>query len=53
MTSINAFLLLGGVLLFVSVLASTLSARLGLPLLLLFLFVGMLAGEEGAGGHPA
>ncbi len=50
MTSINAFLLLGGVLLFVSVLASTLSARLGLPLLLLFLFVGMLAGEEGVGG---
>mgnify|MGYP005849184161 CR=1 FL=1 len=50
MTSINAFLLLGGVLLFVSVLAGTLSARLGLPLLLLFLFVGMLAGEDGIGG---
>ncbi|AUM00827.1 K+/H+ antiporter [Rhodocyclaceae bacterium] len=49
MTSINAFLLLGGLLLFISVLASTLSARLGLPLLLLFLFVGMLAGEEGVG----
>ncbi len=50
MSSINGFLLLAGVLLFISVLASTLSARLGLPLLLLFLVVGMLAGEEGPGG---
>ena len=37
-------------LLFVGVLASTLSARLGLPLLLVFLVVGMLAGEDGPGG---
>lgn len=50
MTAINALILLGGLLLFVSVLASTLSARLGLPLLLLFLVVGMLAGEDGPGG---
>lgn len=50
MATINGFLLLGGVLLLISVLASTLSARLGLPLLLLFLVVGMLAGEEGPGG---
>lgn len=50
MATINGLLLLGGVLLFVSVLASTLTARLGLPLLLLFLLVGMLAGEEGPGG---
>jgi cell volume regulation protein A len=42
--------LLSGVLLFVGVLASTLSARLGLPLLLVFLVVGMLAGEDGPGG---
>lgn len=47
---LNAFFLLAGVLLFVSVLASTLSARLGMPLLLLFLIVGMLAGEDGPGG---
>ena len=40
----------GGLLLFISVLASTISARLGLPLLLLFLGVGMLAGEDGPGG---
>lgn len=50
MTTINGLLLLAGLLLFISVLASTLSARLGLPLLLLFLVVGMLAGEEGLGG---
>lgn len=36
-------------LLFVSVIASRLSARLGMPLLLAFLGVGMLAGEEGFG----
>ncbi|MGL1834407.1 potassium/proton antiporter [Rhodocyclaceae bacterium SMB388] len=50
MSAINGLLLLGGVLLFISILASTVSARLGLPLLLLFLVVGMLAGEEGLGG---
>ena len=49
MIGFDGVFLLGGLLLFVSVLASTLSARLGLPLLLLFLFVGMLAGEEGVG----
>lgn len=41
---------MSGVLLFVGVLASTLSARLGLPFLLIFLVVGMLAGEDGPGG---
>jgi len=50
MSYINTLLLLAGLLLFVSVLASTVSARLGLPLLLLFLVVGMLAGEDGPGG---
>lgn len=50
MEFINTILLLLALLLFVSVLGSTLSARLGLPLLLLFLIVGMLAGEEGIGG---
>ena len=50
MSTINGLLLLGGMLLFVSVLASTLSARLGMPLLLLFLLVGMFAGEDGLGG---
>ena len=50
MTGINALFLLAAMLLFISVVASTLSARLGVPLLLLFLVVGMLAGEEGPGG---
>lgn len=50
MTALNGLFLLVGVLLFISVLASTVSARLGLPLLLLFLLVGMLAGEDGPGG---
>lgn len=50
MENINLLFLLAGLLLFISVLASTLSARLGMPLLLLFLGVGMLAGENGPGG---
>ena len=50
MTTISTLFLLAGLLLFISVLASTVSARLGLPLLLLFLCVGMLAGEDGPGG---
>lgn len=50
MTAINTYLLLAGLLLFISVLGSTVSSRLGLPLLLLFLVVGMLAGEDGPGG---
>lgn len=46
----NILFLLGGALLFLSVVSTTLSARLGMPLLLVFLGVGMLAGEEGIGG---
>ena len=50
MDGINSLFLLGGLLLFLSVISTTLSARLGLPLLLVFLGVGMLAGEDGIGG---
>jgi potassium/hydrogen antiporter len=50
MEQVNTLLLLSGILLFLGVLASTLSARLGLPFLLIFLVVGMLAGEDGPGG---
>lgn len=47
MTTANTLLLLGGLLMFLSVLGSTLSARLGFPLLLIFLILGMLAGVDG------
>ncbi|SDH35601.1 potassium/proton antiporter [Myroides phaeus] len=43
-------LLVGSVLLFVSVLAGRTSFRFGIPVLLMFLFIGMLAGSEGLGG---
>ncbi|HYG66191.1 MAG TPA: potassium/proton antiporter, partial [Anaeromyxobacteraceae bacterium] len=41
-----------GVLLVVSVLASRTSGRLGVPVALLFLVIGLLAGEEGLGKIP-
>lgn len=43
-------LILVSVLLFVSILASKIFLRIGVPALLLFLIVGMLAGYEGPGG---
>jgi cell volume regulation protein A len=46
---IDKLILLGAVLILLGILSSKLSARLGLPMLVLFLLVGMLAGEEGFG----
>jgi cell volume regulation protein A len=43
-------LLLGSLLLFVSIIASKTSFKLGIPTLVLFLIVGMLAGSDGPGG---
>lgn len=40
---------IGALLLIVSILASRISSRLGIPLLLVFLVLGMLAGENGPG----
>lgn len=48
--TLNVVYFVLAMLLFVSVVGSTLSARLGMPLLLLFLLVGMAAGEEGVLG---
>lgn len=50
MTSIEHILLAVSILLFLSVMASKASAKLGVPALLLFLVLGMLAGSEGPGG---
>jgi cell volume regulation protein A len=49
MGSINAVMFLAGVLLLLGIASSKFSARLGMPVLVLFLAVGMLAGSEGLG----
>jgi cell volume regulation protein A len=46
----NQLILLAGVLFLTSILASVITPRLGVPLLLVFLVIGMLAGEDGIGG---
>lgn len=48
--TIENILLIGSILLFISILAGKTSYRFGVPTLLLFLAVGMLAGSEGIGG---
>lgn len=50
MPSIETLLLVAAVLLALSVLASKASGRLGVPALVLFLVIGMLAGSDGPGG---
>lgn len=47
MEVLNQLMLFGGALFIISILASTLSPRMGMPLLLVFLIIGMLAGEDG------
>ncbi len=47
--TIDNILLIGSILLFVSILAGKTSFRLGVPTLVLFLVVGMLAGSDGIG----
>src|SRR5690554_5316798 len=47
---IDQVLLLAAVLILLGVISSKASAKLGLPVLVLFLFVGILAGERGIGG---
>ena len=46
----NTAIFVGALLLLISIVASDISARMGAPLLLVFLALGMLAGEDGPGG---
>ncbi|MDX9932993.1 MAG: cation:proton antiporter, partial [Bacteroidales bacterium] len=48
--TIENFMLIGALLLFVSIVIARNSARFGLPMLIFFLGVGMLAGSEGIAG---
>ncbi|HPI86817.1 MAG TPA: potassium/proton antiporter [Bacteroidales bacterium] len=48
--TIDNILLIGSILLFISILAGKTSFRLGVPTLIFFVIVGMLAGSEGIGG---
>ena len=52
MIALEYVLLVASVLLLIGILASKLSSALGVPALLLFLIMGMLAGSEGLGGIP-
>jgi cell volume regulation protein A len=47
---IDALILVAGILLLLGIVSSKISARLGVPVLVLFLLLGMLAGSEGIGG---
>lgn len=50
MELINQIILIGALLIALSILAGMFSSRIGAPLLLVFLGLGMLAGEDGPGG---
>jgi len=47
--TVEDILLIGSILLFISIIASKTSGKVGIPVLALFLGVGMLAGTDGIG----
>src|SRR5215470_3153946 len=49
---LSVAIFLGAVLVMAGILSSLIALRFGAPLLLVFLFLGMLAGESGPGGLP-